>query len=67
MSKLNRLGAVLFMVALVGVAWGGATKISSFMIEADFIGCPSGDGVDIEMADAADGMAILNYVPGTDT
>ena len=64
MFKLNRLGAMLLLVAFVGVAWGAATKIPSFVIEADFIGCPSGNVVDIEMADAADGMAILNYAAG---
>ena len=91
MSKLNRLGAMLLLVAFVGVAWGAATKIPSFVVEDTWgtcfgecsdtgFSCSEGscaspaicEGVGDQFPfgldpDAADGMAILNYVPGTDT
>ncbi len=67
MSKLNRLGAVLLLVALVGVAWGGVSKIPSFVVEQNFEDCFGAGSFSLHYDPAADGMAILNYVPGTDT
>ena len=64
MTKLNRLCAMLLLVAFVGVAWGAATKIPSFVVEESFTACPSGDVIALNLDAAADGMAILNYVPG---
>lgn len=65
MSKLNRLGAVLLLVALVGVAWGAVSKIPSFVVEQNFQDCFSTATGSLNYP-IADGMAILNYVPGTD-
>lgn len=66
MSKLHRLGAILLMVGCVGVAWG-ATRIPSFVFETSFEDCFGAGPVDINMNPGADAMAIVNYVPGTDT
>ena len=69
MSKLNRLGTMLLLAGFVGVAWGAATKISSFVMEKTFTSCfdgIAGDEVPLNMDPAADGMAILNYVAGSD-
>lgn len=65
MFKLNRLGAMLLLAAFVGVAWGAATKIPSFMVETSYADCFGGPDIALNMDPAADGMAILNYVPGT--
>lgn len=67
MSKLYRLGAILVLVALVGVAWGGVTKIPSFVVEQNFEDCFGAGSFPLHYDAAADGMAILSYVPGTDT
>ena len=67
MSKLNRLGAILLLVALVGVAWGGVTKIPSFVVQQTFDDCFSSGTGSLNYDASADGMAILNYAPGTDT
>ncbi len=51
MFKFRRLLCAVLVCALVGIAYGAATKIGSF--------CPrNGENP------SADGMAILNYVPG---
>ena len=51
MIKFRRLVCLALVCAMVGVAYGAATKIGSF--------CPrNGENP------SADGMAILNYVPG---
>lgn len=65
MFKLNRLGAMLLLAAFVGVAWGAATKIPSFVVVGTYADCFSSDLIPLNMDVAADGMAILNYVPGT--
>lgn len=66
MFKLNRLSAMLLLVVFVGVAWGAANKISSFGIEDSFINCIDDEEIPLTINPAADGMAILNYVPGSD-
>lgn len=65
MFKLNRLGTMLLLAGFVGVAWGAANKISSFMVEDAYADCITGDPIPLNMDPAADGMAILNYVFGT--
>ena len=68
MFKLNRLGVMLLLAAFVGVAWGAATKIPSFEIQATYPDCSGGPDIEAPLfGSAADGMAILNYVLGTDT
>ena len=66
MSKLNRLGAMLVLVALVGVAWAGATKIPSFVVEQTYEDCFGAGTIPLNIDPAADGMAILNYASGAD-
>lgn len=66
MSKLHRLGAILLLVGCVGVAWG-ATRIPSFVFEDSFVGCITGTDVPLTTNADAAAMAIVNYVPGTNT
>ena len=65
MTKLNRLCAMLLLVVFVGVAWAGATKIPSFVVEQTYEDCFGAGTIPLNIDPAADGMAILNYAPGS--
>lgn len=64
MLKSTRMGTVLVLVALVGVAWAGVTKIPAFVIEESWTDCLTNNPVALNMNESADGMAILNYAGG---
>lgn len=64
MFKFNRLVLTVMLVGVAGVAWGGARKIPTLVVEQFAQAC-DGTIVELNVNPDADGMAILNYVAGT--